>query len=119
MSERTKDFITDAGTDWLLTLYDPVDHLLRGGRAKEGLLRQARIPAGARVLDVGCGTGTLAILTKRQHPDAVVVGVDPDPKALAMALRKAARRGVDVTFDQGYCQSSPTQTRSSMWCSPR
>ena len=107
MSERTKDFIPAAGTDWLLPLYDPVDHLLRGGRAKECLLRQARIPAGARVLDVGCGTGTLAILTKRQHPDAMVVGVDPDPKALALAQHKAARRGVEVTFDRGYCQELP------------
>ncbi len=107
MSERTQDFIPAAGTDWLLPLYDPVDHLLRGGRAKECLLRQAAIPAGARVLDVGCGTGTLAILTKRQHPDAMVVGVDPDPKALALAQRKAARRGVEVTFDQGYCQELP------------
>jgi ubiquinone/menaquinone biosynthesis C-methylase UbiE len=107
MSERSKDFVPAAGTDWLLPFYDPVDHLLRGGRAKEGLLRQARIPAGARVLDVGCGTGTLAILTKRQHPGAMVVGVDPDPKALAVAQRKAARRGVEVTFDQGYCQGLP------------
>ena len=107
MNERTKDFIPAAGTDWLLPLYDPVDHLLRGGRGKECLLEQARIPAGARVLDVGCGTGTLAILTKRQHPDAMVVGVDPDPKALALAQGKATRRGVDVTFDQGYCQELP------------
>ena len=107
MNERTKDFIPAAGDRTGCFPYDPVDHLLRGGRAKEGLLRQARIPAGARVLDVGCGTGTLAILTKRQHPDAMVVGVDPDPKALALALRKAVRRGVDVTFDQGYCQKLP------------
>src|SRR5262249_38963330 len=40
-------------------------------------------------------------------PDAMVVGVDPDPKALALAQRKAAQRGVEVTFDQGYCQGPP------------
>ena len=55
MSERTKDFIPAAGTDWLLPLYDPVDHLLRGGRAKDVYFGRPRIPAGARVLDVGWG----------------------------------------------------------------
>ena len=107
MSEHPKDFVPAAGSDWLLPLYDPFERLVRGGREKERLLSEARIPAGARVLDVGCGTGTLAIRTKEQHPDASVVGVDPDPKALALARRKAARRGVAVTFDQGYSQRLP------------
>ena len=49
---------------------------------------------GYRVLDIGYGTGTLATLIKRFHPDVEVVGIDPDPKALARARRKAANAAV-------------------------
>ncbi|MBA3454042.1 MAG: methyltransferase domain-containing protein [Deltaproteobacteria bacterium] len=34
-----------------------------------------------RLLDVGCGTGTLTMLLKRSSPDATVVGIDGDPHA--------------------------------------
>ena len=46
------------------------------------------------VLDIGCGTGTLAVLMKTLFPKVDVVAVDPDDKALARAARKARRRGV-------------------------
>lgn len=42
------------------------------------------------VVDVGCGTGSLAVLLNRVEPRATVIGVDPDPEALAVARRKAA-----------------------------
>jgi len=56
---------------------------------------------------VGCGTGTLAVLTKRFHPEVSVTGLDPDPKALAHATSKAARAGVSVKFDQGFGDRLP------------
>jgi SAM-dependent methyltransferase len=46
------------------------------------------------VLDLGCGTGTLVAQLKRHHPDLDVVGVDPDPRALARTRRKAKRARV-------------------------
>lgn len=107
MSERTGDYVPAAGRDWLLPLYDPVSRLLGEGRDKRRLLAEAEIPAGGRVLEVGCGTGTLTVLAKQRHPDAQVVGFDPDPKALAIARRKAAHRGVDVRFEQGFSQALP------------
>jgi ubiquinone/menaquinone biosynthesis C-methylase UbiE len=57
------------------------------------------------VLDIGCGTGTLAILIKQLHPTVKVTGVDPDPRALARARRKASRAGVTVTFDRGFADA--------------
>jgi len=39
-------------------------------------------------------------LIKRIHPEVSVVGLDPDPKALARAKKKAARSGVSIQFDQ-------------------
>ncbi len=104
---KERDYIPAAGWDWLLPLYDPFERLFRGGRQKERLLHEAEIPPGARVLDIGCGTGTLMIMAKQAHPDAEVVGVDPDPKALEVARKKAARRGVEIDFQQGYAQKLP------------
>lgn len=44
--------------------------------------------AGDRIVDVGCGTGSLAVLLNRVAPDADVIGVDPDPAMLAVAAGK-------------------------------
>lgn len=43
---------------------------------------------GDTVVDVGSGTGTLALLVARVQPEAVVVAVDPDPDMAAVARRK-------------------------------
>lgn len=99
-SERT--FLPAAGHDWFLPLYDPLTKLLGMDRAHARLLDQAALEPNHRVLDVGCGTGTLAVTIKRRYPEVQVVGVDPDVKALARARRKAARAGVAVQFDQGF-----------------
>jgi ubiquinone/menaquinone biosynthesis C-methylase UbiE len=103
----SRSYVPAAGHDWLLPLYDPLVSLLGGDTARKALLDQATIRSTHRILDIGCGTGTLAVLIKRLHPDVEVVGVDPDPKALARAGRKAERAGVSVQFDQGYSDELP------------
>ena len=94
MMGSSRTYLPAAGHDWSLPLYDPIVKLLGGDASRRALLYQAALRPGQRVLDVGCGTGTLATLVKRLHPDVEVVGLDPDPKALARARRKAARRGL-------------------------
>jgi 16S rRNA A1518/A1519 N6-dimethyltransferase RsmA/KsgA/DIM1 with predicted DNA glycosylase/AP lyase activity len=64
-----RDFLPAAGRDWLLPFYDPFVWLVGGERARRALLDQAAIGPTHRVLDIGCGTGTLAVLIKRLHPD--------------------------------------------------
>jgi ubiquinone/menaquinone biosynthesis C-methylase UbiE len=59
------------------------------------------------VLEIGCGTGSLTLLVKRLHPRAAVVGLDPDPKALGRARRKADERGLEVRLDRGFSQELP------------
>lgn len=100
-------FVPAAGRDWLLPIYDPITTLLGVRRFHRRLLDQADIAAGSRVLEVGCGTGNLSILVKRLNPAAAVTGIDPDPKALARAHRKAQRNSVVVQFDRAYAEQLP------------
>jgi SAM-dependent methyltransferase len=55
---------------------------------------QARLTAGARVADIGCGHGWLAIGLARAFPTVHVDGYDPDPVAIEAAARNAAEHGV-------------------------
>lgn len=100
-------FIPALGNDLLTPLYDPLLWFMRESRFKTGLIEQAQISNGNRVLDVGCGTGTLAIMTKQLHPQAEVVGIDADSKILGIARAKAAKTGIKLTFDQGMADQLP------------
>lgn len=101
-------FISALRFDWLTPLYDPlVRWTLRESTFKRKLLEQARIERGHRVLDLGCGTGTLALLIKKTHPDSDVVGLDGDPRALEIARAKTTRAGVQVGLDRGMCFELP------------
>ena len=86
-----------------------VERLLGVGALHGELIAEARLAPGQRVLDVGCGTGSLAVRIRRENPTVEVVGLDPDPKALAIARRKAERAGIAVRFEQGYGDALPFQ----------
>jgi SAM-dependent methyltransferase len=107
MEETQKPYLPAAGHDWMLPLYDPLVKLLGGDVARRTLLEHALIRSGQRVLDIGCGTGTLIVLIKRLHPDVDVVGLDPDPEALGRARRKAQRASVPVQLDRGFSDALP------------
>jgi ubiquinone/menaquinone biosynthesis C-methylase UbiE len=100
-------YLPAAGHDWALPLYDPVQRLLGGDAARRPLLDQAVLVSGQRALDIGCGTGTLATLLKSLYPEVDVVGLDPDPKALARAGRKAAHARFSIRFDRGFSGELP------------
>ena len=102
-----KGYVPGMGHDRLLPLYDPLHRLLGLGEVHRQLVDQAYVRPGHRVLEIGCGTGNLAHLVKRLHPDAEVVGLDPDPKALARARRKAEREALRVGFDRGFAEGLP------------
>jgi ubiquinone/menaquinone biosynthesis C-methylase UbiE len=104
---HNKTYIPGMGHDRLLPLYDPLCKLLGMAKVHRPLVDHAGIRPGQRVLEIGCGTGNLALLVKRLHPDAEVVGLDPDPKALARAGRKAERDGLPIRLELGFAQELP------------
>jgi ubiquinone/menaquinone biosynthesis C-methylase UbiE len=107
MTESTRTYLPAAGRDWLLPFYDPIVKLIGGEAARRALIDQANLQPGQHVLEVGCGTGAVTTVIKRLHPDAEVFGLDPDPKALARARRKAADAGVPIQYDQGFGGALP------------
>jgi release factor glutamine methyltransferase len=65
----------------------------------EGLVETGlTLPTGARVVDVGTGSGAIALALKHERPDLEVLGADVSHDALALARENAGALGLDVTF---------------------
>lgn len=107
MTNIARTYLPAAGHDSMLPFYDPLVKLLGGDKIKKALLEEAALRPAHRVLDIGCGTGTLTVLIKHRHPGIEVVGLDPDPKALERAGRKAQQANADVQFDEGFSDKLP------------
>lgn len=101
------EYLPAMGRHWLLPLYDPLTAFSGLDRARRALLDDDQVVAdGAQVLDVGCGTGKVTVsLAERWH--ASMSAIDPDPRALRRAERRAARAGVGVRFDRGFADALP------------
>ena len=106
-TRSSRRYLPAAGHDVFLPAYDPIMWLLRFTRDLDRLVARAALRPSHRVLDVGCGTGTLAVLIARRYKDIHVTGIDPDPKALARAMRKAARARVSVSFECAFGDALP------------
>jgi ubiquinone/menaquinone biosynthesis C-methylase UbiE len=72
------------------------------------VLELARPSAGESLLDVGCGTGSLAIAAARATGrSGRVAGIDPAPRQLDRARTKARRAGLEVEFRRGVIEDLP------------
>jgi ubiquinone/menaquinone biosynthesis C-methylase UbiE len=106
MTRRT--FIPALSYHALTPLYDVVAQLVVAERKfKELVIRAADVRPGDRLLDVGCGTGTLLQLAGRAQPGAELVGMDADARILEMARRKLAASGIQASLDEGLASSLP------------
>jgi ubiquinone/menaquinone biosynthesis C-methylase UbiE len=106
LKHHPHDYIPAAGRDAFLPGYDLLTRLSGFHRVHDRLIGQAELADDHRVLEIGCGTGNLAIRAKKSRPRISVVGSDPDPLALKRAQRKARGRS-GIRFEQGYAQRLP------------
>lgn len=97
----------------LTRFFDPLIRCaLPERRFKRHLIEQAAIEPEQRVLDLGCGAGTLAVMVKTSWPDAEVIGLDADPEILDLARSKAEAAGAEVRFDRGLSTELPYEGES-------
>jgi ubiquinone/menaquinone biosynthesis C-methylase UbiE len=100
---RTKGVVID----WAAG-YDLLAWLLTHGRERElreRMVDLAGLEGGNAVLDIGCGTGTLAIAaTRHVGTSGTVTGIDASPSMVARAIRKAARAGARAEFQVGVAE---------------
>ena len=114
-TKKTKGLILDTG--WRYDLMEWFfDTFLFRGKLRE--LRQrtadlANIRPGEKVLDVGCGTGTLAMeVEPRVGATGRVFGIDPGEQQIARARSKAVRQNLPIEFQVGVIEhlDFPDQT---------
>jgi len=114
-AKETKGLIGSGGWRYDLGIWF-IDTFVFRGQLRE--LRQrtanlARMQPGEQVLDVGCGTGTLAMeVARRVGRAGRVAGVDPGTQQIARARAKAARRHVPIDFQIGMIEQLPFPDQS-------
>ena len=91
--------------------YDVLAWILTHGRERafrERLIGLAALEQGDSVLDIGCGTGTLAIAaTRHVGPAGTVYGIDASPQMIARATRKAVKAGAPAVFQVAAAEQLP------------
>ena len=108
MEGANERFIPALRFNWLTPLFDVVAAItVRDHAIKRSVLASAAIAGGEDVLDVGCGTGTLAVAAAQQAPDVTVTGLDADPAILAKARKRAVGAGLEIGFDEAMSNALP------------
>ncbi|WKA60356.1 methyltransferase domain-containing protein [Planococcus shenhongbingii] len=107
--DNPKAYIPALKYHWLTRFYDPlVASGLQEKKMKMHLIHQASIRSGELILDLACGTGTLAFLLQQTHSGIQVTGIDADPQILAIAKEKMKEnRAKGIVFKEGFSDQLP------------
>ena len=93
---------------WMAGDYDRFSRYLEGG-AREFYERLA-VPPGSRLLDVGCGSGQLALMAAKDGLD--VTGVDIASNLIERARARAQAEGLRVRFEEADAEALPFEDAS-------
>lgn len=94
--------------DWIVGTFT----LGREKAMRAQTLKHAALKPGERVLDIGCGTGTLAIAAAQAHPECDVTGVDPAAAMIERARKKTRAAGVKARFEVGVVEKIDAENDS-------
>jgi ubiquinone/menaquinone biosynthesis C-methylase UbiE len=94
MRHQTDEWLPASGRLKSVGLYDRALQVLSLDAIYELVLQQLACSPSNRVLDIGCGTGSLASMLRRAHPKGKIAGLDRDPRMLARAARKQGSSGI-------------------------
>ncbi len=109
-TKETKGLVLNGGWRYDLTgwFHDTFSFRGQWRELRQRTANLARMQPGEQVLDVGCGTGTLAMeVARRVGRTGRVAGVDPGTQQIARARAKAARRHVPIEFQIGVIEQLP------------
>jgi ubiquinone/menaquinone biosynthesis C-methylase UbiE len=110
----------DAGLAWQTGVWDKISNLYleevdqRFVPVIEGVIDRAAIRPGESVLDLGTGTGSVALrVASEVGDDGRVIGIDISPEMLSLAAHKAKELGItNVEFQEGRAENIPADDSS-------
>lgn len=103
-----RDYTPALSYHWLTPLYDAVVAVFtREHKWRPRFVNLVDPQPGETILEIGCGTGSTALALKQRCPEARIIGIDPDPRVLKTARRKADRRHLEIEWHIGYGQAPP------------
>ncbi len=101
-------------TETAAVTYDPITQYIF--LLREDWIRDEAMAAISgkpeRILDLGCGTGSMALRLKQAFPEAKVTGLDLSPYMLAIADYKAREAGLDIHWQHGKAEATPFPEQS-------
>ena len=107
----SKNYIPALTWDWLTPVYDFVLRFIMHEQVfKQLLVKQIDPQPGDKILDLGCGTGTLTLMIRKQQPDADLIGLDGDEQVLKIARQKSQQAGfTNIQWEKGFATNLPYQ----------
>lgn len=109
MTSKSARYIPALNREWLTPLYDPLlRYVMREDVFKQRLIQRMALSQGQRILDIGCGTGTLTLMMQQAEPSASITGLDGDERVLSIARHKAAQAGIhSIIWQPGLVYNLP------------
>lgn len=103
-----------AGRETYTMGYDPVAVSIMASRTAQShaAFFLPHVAPGHRVLDIGCGPGTITAGFAEVAGAGLVLGVEIEPEQVAMAREGARQRGLDVRFETGDAYELPADDAS-------
>jgi ubiquinone/menaquinone biosynthesis C-methylase UbiE len=114
LGEVSDRYVPAAGRRVFTPFYDAVNAVaMRQGQWRPRLVERALSSralgsaAAMRILDLGCGTGEMALAIARAAPDVHLIGIDGDPDVLERAAIKARAEGVELELHEALADRLP------------